>query len=313
MRLLLIISLALSLLGCADSSDQSRQAESTQVSVNQAMGGAVAEGFKRVTGPRPMMFPQDHGPHPDYATEWWYFTGNLETQAGRRFGYQFTLFRIGLAPPGAGPERGSDWRANEIYMGHLAVSDLEAGEHHSRERFARSAAGLAGAQAKPFRVWLNHWQITGSGDPFPLRIEAEQDGLSIKIDLKRPDKESVLQGDKGYSQKGLEVGNASYYYSYTRIPTQGSIKIDDAEFQVSGASWFDREWSSSALESDQAGWDWFSLQLDDGRDLMIYRLRYLDATAHPMSAGVLVDAAGQVTHLMASDFQLEPTREWRSA
>jgi predicted secreted hydrolase len=280
-------------------------------SLTREMASTPDPGFARAYAPREFRFPQDHGAHPDFATEWWYFTGNLESAEGRRFGYQLTLFRVGLTPGPAHDD--SAWRANQLYMGHLAISDIAAQTHHSRERFSRAAAGLAGAETAPLRVWLGPWSIRSrSTTLFPLELTAADEGLSLRLVLDAGDKPMVLQGDRGLSQKSAQPGNASYYYSFTRLPTRGDLHIDDARFAVSGHSWFDREWSSSALGPDQAGWDWFALQLDDGRDLMFYRLRRHDGRGDRFSQGVLVERDGETRRLSNDEVELEPTRFWRT-
>ncbi|MCB1800966.1 MAG: carotenoid 1,2-hydratase [Gammaproteobacteria bacterium] len=268
-------------------------------------------GFARAVSPRAFEFPGDHGPHRDYATEWWYLTGNLDTPEKRRFGYQLTLFRIGLVP--GEPATDSGWRTTQVYMGHLAVSDIDARRHHSAERFSRAASGLAGARSEPLAVWLGPWQINGeTATTFPLRVLADTPGFGLSLEIGRGAKPIVLQGDKGLSQKSGAAGNASYYYSMTRLPTLGQIRIAERHFEVAGNSWFDREWSSSALGPDQAGWDWFALQLDDGRDLMFYRMRGLDGEAQAFSNGVVVDRDGAVHRLQLGDVQLQATRTWSS-
>lgn len=282
----------------------------TQIAVNAALGGGDYAGYQRAEHPRPFEFPADHGPHPEFRNEWWYVTGNLVDASGRAFGYQWTLFRIALAP--TTPVMDSPWRSHQLYMAHLALTDVAGQRHAHFERFSRSALGLAGAQATPFRVWLEDWTLSGAqSDFFPLRLQARERDMSLDLTL-NAGKPMVLQGDRGLSQKSAEPGNASYYYSYTRLPTQGSIRIGEQLFQVSGASWLDREWSTSALGPEQSGWDWFALQLDDGRELMLYRLRRKDGSADAFSAGILVDAAGQAQPLRWEELTLQPLGEWIS-
>jgi predicted secreted hydrolase len=198
-------------------------------------------------------------------------------------------------------------------MGHLAISDVSAGRHHSAERFSRAAAGLAGAQTQPLRIWLGSWSIEGAaGQLFPLQLRAGTPDLGVALTLGAGTRPVVLQGDRGLSQKSAAPGNASYYYSLTRLPTQGEIRIGDRRWQVEGNSWFDREWSSSALAADQAGWDWFALQLEDGRDLMFYQMRDKQGRAQTFSHGVLVDADGSTRPLPLDAVQLTRTASWRS-
>jgi predicted secreted hydrolase len=278
--------------------------------VDEAMGGLPDPGFARALEPRTFRFPQDHAAHPDFATEWWYLTGNLSDENGRRFGYQLTLFRIGLRPGEAVMD--SRWRSNQVYMGHLAISDITGGRHYSAERFARAAAGLAGAQAAPFEVWLGPWSLRAGSDLFPLSLEAQQDSIGLSLQLQPGDKPMVLQGERGLSRKSATPGNASYYYSFTRLPTQGELRIGEALFSVQGDSWLDREWSSSALDEDQVGWDWFALQLDGDRELMFYQLRTRQGGVHAFSRGVLVEQDGSVRNLLPGQVTLTPLRYWQS-
>ena len=278
--------------------------------VDEAMGGLPDPGFARALEPRDFRFPQDHAAHPDFATEWWYLTGNLSDESGRRFGYQLTLFRVGLRPGEVMMD--SNWRSNQVYMGHLAISDIAAGRHYSAERFARAAAGLAGAQAVPFEVWLGPWSLRAGSDLFPLSLEAQQDGIGLSLQLQPGDKPMVLQGERGLSRKSATPGNASYYYSFTRLPTHGELRIGEALFSVQGNSWLDREWSSSALDEDQVGWDWFALQLDGGRELMFYQLHTRQGGVHAFSRGVLVEQDGSVRDLLPGQVRLTPLRYWQS-
>ena len=280
------------------------------ITVGSALGGGDNVGYQRAYQPRPLQFPTDHGPHPEFRNEWWYATGNLSDAAGRQFGYQLTLFRIALSP--TPPVADSAWRTHQIYMGHFALTDVAGNRHYGFERFSRGAVGLAGAQATPFRVWLEDWALIGSeSDVFPLRLRAQQGEIALDLTLNIA-KPMVLQGDRGLSQKNAEPGNASYYYSYTRLPTQCLVRVGDHSFAVSGASWLDREWSTSALGPDQRGWDWFALQLDDGRDFMFYRLRRNDGSMDPFSRGVLVEAGGQARSLRWDEVELQPLGEWAS-
>lgn len=268
-------------------------------------------GYAKVRAARAMHFPQDHGAHPDYRIEWWYFTGNLATDEARPFGFELTFFRFALAP--SDKPRASDWATRQMWVAHLALSDIDAGRFHVFQRSQRGAAGLAGAQSQPVRIWTDNWEVRAlsADDLFPARLQAEQEGVRIDLHLSSA-KPLVLQGDAGYSRKSADPQNASYYYSYTRLRAQGSIDVAGKTYAVNGTAWMDREWSSSVLAANQAGWDWLSLQFDDGRDLMLYRLRQQDGSADPHSAGVLVGRRGETRHLAATDFSLSPVRHWRS-
>ena len=278
----------------------------------EAMGGDTT-GYARAAAVRPLVFPDDYGPHPAYKTEWWYYTGNLDTEEGRHFGYELTIFRFALAPPDtAAAERVSAWATDQLFMAHFALTDVAAKDFHAFERFSRGALGLAGAQAAPYRVWLEDWSMEGgAGDPFPMRLRAAEDGVAIDLTLDAA-KPLVLQGDRGLDQKGPEPGNASYYYSFTRLPTEGTITIDGRAYAVRGLSWKDHEWSTSALGDEQVGWDWFALQLSDGRDLMFYQLRRRDGTPSPFTNGVLVAPDGSTQPLERGDVAIDVLDTWTS-
>jgi predicted secreted hydrolase len=197
-------------------------------------------------------------------------------------------------------------------MAHFALTDVAGKQFYAFERFSRGAAGLAGAMGQPFRVWLENWQVDGQGaDGTPMRLQARNGDLALDLTL-AAGQGLVLQGDRGLSQKSAEAGNASYYYSFPRMPSRGTITVGGQSFEVQGDSWMDREWSTSALGANQVGWDWFALQLDDGRALMWYRLRLKDGGADPASSGLLIAADGSTRRLGRSDVTLETTSQWRS-
>lgn len=284
-------------------------APAVELDVAQVLGGDT-QGFARALQPRPLRFPQDHGPHPDYRNEWWYFTGNLEDGRGRRFGFELTLFRIALTPHA--PARASAWAAHQVYMGHFAVTDVANRRIRYYERFARGAAGLAGAQAAPLRVWLEDWSVTASADgPEIWQLRAGEGEAQIDLQL-TPLKPVVLHGEQGLSRKSAAPGNASYYYSIPRLQARGSLRLGGEIFNVSGAAWLDREWSSSALAPEQAGWDWFGLQLDDGSELMFYRLRRKDGAIDPHSQGTWIDPHGRAWPLRNQDVGIAVLSEWES-
>jgi predicted secreted hydrolase len=279
------------------------------LSLEETLGGDAA-GHARAFEPRTFVFPRDHRAHAEFRNEWWYLTGNLESDDGRRFGYQLTLFRTALAPDS--PERESAWATRQAWMAHFALTDVEAGRYHAFERFARGAIGLAGSDSTPFRVWVENWSIEAGGSSFlPLRVRAQQDDIAIDLVL-REGKPLVLNGDDGLSRKGEQPGNASYYYSFTRLPSTGTVTVDSQHHDVSGASWIDREWSTSALAPGVSGWDWFALQFDDSTELMVYRLRRDDGSTDPFSAGTFVDADARTVHLDARDFTIDATAQWSS-
>lgn len=267
-------------------------------------------GFARADGPQPLHFPADQGPHNDYQTEWWYYTGNLETASGAHFGYQLTFFRRALIPPSAQVARPSDWATDQVYMAHLTLTDVQGGRHYAYQQLSRGAAGLAGAQADPYRVWLDDWSVQDSGgDQVALQAAMGQVKLDLNLhSLKAP----VLQGDAGYSPKGPQPGNASYYYSLTRIATEGTVTVGGQSYQVTGLSWMDHEYSTSALGPNEVGWDWFSLQLNDGSELMVFHLRLAGGQLSPFSSGTLIAPDGATRHLGPGDFDIQVTGHWRS-
>lgn len=282
-------------------------APEANLSLDGLLAGAPEE-FRRVTGPAPLEFPADHGAHPGFRSEWWYFTGSLADADGTPLGWQFTLFRFGLGGEAAAvdsPARESRFAADAVWMGHLALSDGRTQRFHSRERFARGALGLAGAG--PDRWWIRDWQVIRRDGTWRVRAAAPEFGVDLALSPRKP---IVPQGDGGYSRKGPEQGNASRYYSVTRLQTTGTVTVDGERLAVSGTSWLDREWGSSQLPAEVAGWDWFALHLDDGRDVMVYRLRTDDGQASPFSAGVVVAADGTVTRLTADEFGARPQRSW---
>jgi predicted secreted hydrolase len=276
------------------------------VAVREALADDRA-GFTRALAPRPLSFPADHGAHPDFRTEWWYYTGNLSTAAGRRVGFQLTFFRIALAPDSV--VRASAWATRQLYIGHFAVSDIAGGRFHAFSRSSREALDLAGASASPFRVWLDDWSAEGDGPSARLRASEGDVAIDLEVSAAKP---VVAQGDRGLSRKGPEPGNASFYYSFTRMPARGVVRLGRETLEVTGEAWMDREWSTSALGSGVEGWDWFALQLDDGRELMFYLLRRRDGTIDPFSAGTLVAADGTTRVLEPGDVRIETLAHWRS-
>lgn len=278
--------------------------------VNLVTQEIPAAEFQRADQPRPFKFPDDFGPHPEFQTEWWYYTGNLRTSTGQLFGYQLTLFRRGLLPLNLQRDRPSSWATSQVYLGHFAVTNVSENEHYFYERFARGAAGIAGAHADPYRVWLDEWIIEQTS-PNQYRVYAAQDGISIDLNL-IDKKGPVAHGDGGYSQKGPDPGNASYYYSQTRLDTFGKITISGQQLEVTGLSWKDHEYSTSALAENQVGWDWFALQLDDGTELKVFHIRQSDGSIDPFSNGSYIDQAGKLIQLSRQDFQIKVLNTWRS-
>jgi predicted secreted hydrolase len=264
-------------------------------------------GFARAMAPRPFEFPADHGPHPDFRTEWWYYTGNLQTADRRHFGFQLTFFRVALAP--TEQPRASAWATRQLYFAHFALTDTAASRFRAFSRTGRGALGMAGAEAAPFRVWIDGWSAEGAGASPRLRASDGDVAIDLELSATKP---VVLQGERGLSRKGPEPGNASFYYSFTRMPARGVVRLGAETLAVSGEAWMDREWSTSGLGADVQGWDWFAVQLDDGRELMVYVLRRRDGTVDPFSAGSLVAPDGAVRALGAGDVRVETLAHWSS-
>ncbi|HMH51206.1 MAG TPA: lipocalin-like domain-containing protein [Candidatus Acidoferrum sp.] len=279
------------------------------LAVGEALGGPI-EGFARALAPRPFVFPADHGPHAEFRTEWWYYTGNLSTADGRHFGFQLTFFRIAMAPTMI--SRASAWASREAYMAHFALTDTAGRRFSAASRLSRAALDLADAHAHPFKVWVEDWSAEGvGGDAVPVKLRAAEGDVAIDLTLASA-KPVVLQGDRGLDRKGEEPGNASYYYSLTRMPTKGRVTIHGAAFEVTGLAWMDREWSTSSLGAGLMGWDWFALQLADGRDLMLYQLRRADGSADRFSSGSLVGVDGTSRRLSLTDFRIDALETWTS-
>jgi predicted secreted hydrolase len=267
-------------------------------------------GFTQALEPQTFEFPKDHGPHLDYQTEWWYFTGNLETNQGRHFGYQLTFFRRGLSP--GTQTRPSSLATNQVFFAHLAITDVTGNEHKEVERFSRGIERLAGANGDPFRVWLEDWSLTAlNEDGSHLQLSAMEGGLRLDLELQSK-KPIVAHGLNGLSPKGIEPGNASYYLSYTRMQTSGSIWIDSETFKVEGESWFDHEWSTTVLGENALGWDWFGLHLSDDRELMFFLIRNEDGSIGQTSGGTLVEPDGSVTTFNQNMLDVEVLSRWVS-
>jgi len=289
-----------------------RRADAPDAVAAALRDGIDNAGFERVTGPRPFDFPRDHAAHPGFRHEWWYVTGHLRDDAQREYGFQITFFRYALVPQPV--ESISRWRARELVLAHFAISDIARRRFHPASRRARAALDLAGAATDAPRVWLGDWRLEwtrdGDGERWALRA-ATHDAL-LELDL-HPRKAIVYQGERGYSPKSDEPGNASLYYSVPRLAVAGRLRVGDtAEAPVQGEAWLDREWGTSALGREQRGWDWFALQFDDGRELTFYRLRRRDGSADPHSRGLLIARDGTSLALAAADVEMAALRWWRS-
>jgi len=255
-------------------------------------------------------FPRDHGSHDAFRTEWWYYTGHLETVEGRRFGFELTFFRRAIAPDQV-ETRPSRWSVNQLYLAHLAITDVTGQRFHFRDRISRAGLGKAGADATHLHVWLDQWRAESPEQSEQQRLDAKADGVALALTLD-PAKPLVIHGERGISKKGAAAGQASHYYSFTNLATAGTLTIGSETYHVTGTSWMDHEFGSADLGADLAGWDWFSIQLTDNRELMIYRLRHADGTSDQASSGTLVFPDGRTQHLSVSDIRLTPLDTWTS-
>jgi predicted secreted hydrolase len=264
--------------------------------------------YRRALAGRKLAFPADHYAHPDYRTEWWYYTGHLRTAGGKRYGYQVTFFRFGLR------DRQSDWEEQpiftDLYMAHFALSDFTAKSFRFRERINRGQGDKAGAATERYHVWNEDWMAQAKGKRHEIFIKDRDTTLRLVLEALKP---PVLHGDNGHSQKGEGEGHASYYYSLTRMETAGALTVDGKEEAVRGVSWMDHEFGSDQLDPQQVGWDWFSIQLDNNVELMLYLLRRTDGSVDPFSSGTLVSADGETTHLRRREFRVQALDKWKSA
>ncbi len=302
-----------------------------QLQLESVLGDSALSGrpgtFVRAETARPFVFPADHGPHERFRSEWWYLTMSLESTDGALFGVQFTAFRQALRAGASAGARASEnrlsagpWAGNQLYLAHLAVTDVTGNLHVEEERLSRAHPNLAGARSDPFRVWVDGWSLYApersdsegaAGAEFSLpafALQGRADKFDVQLSLV-PAKELVLQGDEGLSRKGPD--QASYYYSMTRIAAHGTLRMGEQTHQVSGNAWLDREWSTSLLSSRQEGWDWFGLQLEGNEELMVFQLRRKDRSRDPYDQGLWVYPNGDSQRLEAADFDLQPLRYWR--
>lgn len=272
------------------------------------------ETFRSVTGPCSLSFPRDHGSHEGYRTEWWYYTGNLETFSKRRYGFQLTFFRVEMVPPGdetIWPRHPSAWRTRNLFFAHAALSDIQGRRFFHAERIARGAAGLAGVDLdnQSVRVFVDGWSAVLNESSHELDARAGAFALDFSC---RPVKPPVAHGLGGYSRKGKDPASASCYYSFTRLDTGGTITVGGNTEKVHGLAWMDHEFSSAPLERDLTGWDWFSIQLDDRTELMLYLLRLESGGYSPASSGTFIKDTGEALHLRHEDFLVDVLDRWKS-
>jgi predicted secreted hydrolase len=249
-------------------------------------------------------FPRDHFEHQDFRTEWWYYTGNVADTHGKRFGFELVFFRTGQ---NRGAENPSVWAAKDLFLAHAALTDIDGKHFWYEERPNREGPGIAGASFEQKRVWNGNWQVKWDGEN--QMLDAVTDHFRFHLDLK-PLKPFVIEGENGISQKSEGKGRASYYISFPRLSATGEITSADGRHEVTGQAWMDHEWFTEQLATDQVGWDWFSVQLDNNTELMLFDLRKRDGSIDPYSSGTFVDSAGHARHLKIAEFTLEPLRKW---
>jgi predicted secreted hydrolase len=275
-----------------------------------AGGAGAGEGFETPQPGRVWSFPRDHGAHPEFKTEWWYYVGHLKAASGESFGYQLTFFRVALRKLRKhDPQARSAWSLHTVYFAHLALTDATRRTFFFRDKAGRGALGLSGAAAGTMKVWIDDWRAELEGEEFHL--STKDGGLGLDLVLK-PLKHPALHGQGGYSRKSGTFGAASYYYSLPRLSTQGTINVNGRPLPVTGESWMDHEFFSQGMAPNLGGWDWFSLQLADGCEVMLYLLRQKDGSVDPASAGSLIEPSGDVRHLNLTDFTVKPTGAWTS-
>jgi predicted secreted hydrolase len=252
-------------------------------------------------------FPADYGAHEASRDEWWYYTGNLRDAHGRRYGFELTFFRVGIQPREAG---GSPWDIDDLYFAHFAATDAASGKYYHVDRTGRAALNEAGAATGDERVWLGRWSARRTpGGKHVLRARADDIGVDVTLTARKP---AIINGRDGVSQKGACRGCASHYYSFTDLTASGTLSLPSGKVSVTGSAWNDHEWGSADLEDGVVGWDWFSVQLDGGHELMLYLLRRADGSAIPQSSGTLVDGIGRSTYLPLAKFSVVPIGAWTS-
>ncbi|MBV8550041.1 MAG: hypothetical protein JOY54_01990 [Acidobacteriaceae bacterium] len=275
---------------------------------------ASAQQWQQALPGYQFQFPRDYFNHPDYRTEWWYYTGNLRAADGHRYGFELTFFRQGIPlPPQARSSEDAVWLPDQVYLAHLALSDIDGGSFYHTERLNRAGPGLSGASLEQQRYWNGNWEVRwNSLSAGTQHLEAVCDRFTLKIDL-TPQKQAVINGRNGVSQKGPLPGAGSHYISFTRLRASGALKMNGSPIAVNGVAWMDHEYFSEPLDRDLAGWDWFAIQLDNNEELMLYQLRTKSGEKSLYSSGTFVDAAGKSHFLDVSQFSLTPGAVWRSA
>jgi predicted secreted hydrolase len=275
--------------------------------ISSAKGEVVAQGFRRALPGYVYEFPKDHAAHPEFRTEWWYYTGHLITVKGRKFGFQLTFFRHALRPPSTQSQ--SRWALHTLYFAHFAITDEKDNNYRFQEKVSRGALDVAGADPTVYRVWVEDWEVSLQGNKHKLKAGKEDMGIDLAL---VPIKSAVIHGENGVSQKAVGEGYASHYYSLTRMRTNGELYWQGQSYQVEGLAWMDHEFGSNQLRDYQVGWDWFSVQLDNQTELMLYIIRHKDGKPDPTSSGTFVYPDGRTEHLPLETFVIKALGSWKS-
>jgi predicted secreted hydrolase len=303
----ILFSLLIFLTACAPADVPSAEVQVPDVArINEE----IPPGFLSADGSRPLTFPQDFGAHEDFRTEWWYYTGNLQTPQRRHFGFELTIFRVGLVPPTTELPTDSQWYDRSVYFAHFAISDMNSDRFYAFERYSRPGPGLAGAGADPYRVWIEDWNIT-QRIPSVYHLQAAQGQIALDLTL-TDEMGVVLHGEDGYSRGGDNPGNAAYYYSQPWLRADGFVEVDGGRYSVSGLAWKDHEFSSGALDENQIGWDWFCLQFEDGSALMLFQLRERNGGISAFSSGTFISKDGNAQPVQNTDFEITVLDQWHS-
>lgn len=273
----------------------------------------TSDGFEVPQPGHRFEFPKDHGAHPSFKVEWWYLTGHLFGPAKERFGFQATFFRRAIGSRPSAPKTGhSAFSRDEVFLFHAALLDAQSGRFIHTERLARSGwDASASEEALSVRVGEARLSaVPGAPDRFTLDAAISgEGGFSLNLEALKP---LVVFGKDGVSRKGDSPTAASWYLTFPRLFAQGEVRLKERLVPVSGQVWMDHEISSSQLTGEQAGWDWAGIQFEDGREIMVYRLRRKDGGTDPASALAWVDEEGKTTHYRASEFRWEGSGQWRS-
>jgi len=277
----------------------------SMIAAMMALASASSSHWREAIPGYRFSFPRDHFDHPDFHTEWWYYTGNVEDGTGSRFGFELVFFRQGR-------QRGenanqSAWNIDDLYLAHAAVTDVNGRRFFYEERLNRAGPGIAGIRFDTRRVWNGNWSAQWNGEDQRLTAVAPDFDFSLQL---TPLKPAIINGVDGVSQKAEGRGKASYYVSFPRLSVSGTLAVAGMKRDVKGSAWMDHEWFTHQLEAGQTGWDWFSVQLDNHTELMLFQLRLKDGSIDPHSSGTFIDAAGKAHHLTARDFRLRPLDKW---